>query len=160
VAASYRHLSAALAETYRELGVEAELTQRARGSADSGACYLHATQADLSLGAAKLSGSAQVWGGDAVLQHGSFVRTRDAEAEAEVFILGERGSDRLRTDTATLSDALEHLPSIDEIVRAASGAFERVLGIRLEPGCLTDQERLTAEALALEQVVSKAPRNL
>ena len=31
VAASYRHVSAALAEAYRILGVEAELTQRSRG---------------------------------------------------------------------------------------------------------------------------------
>ena len=89
--ASYRLLCSALAETYRLLGVDAELTARPRGDGSSAACYLHATQADLSLGMAKLSGSAQVWSGDTVLQHGSFTRSRDIEREAAVFRLSPAG---------------------------------------------------------------------
>jgi lipoate-protein ligase A len=153
VAASYRHLSTALAEAYRVLGVDAELTQRPRGSAGSGACYLHATQADLSYGAAKLSGSAQVWSGDAVLQHGSFVRTRDLEAEAEVFRLGERGSASLAASTATLADALGSPPSTDAIADSVASAFEAVLGVRLELAELTAPEALEASVLESEQAI-------
>lgn len=159
VAASYRHLSAALAEAYRSLGIEAELTPRSRGAAASGACYLHTTQADLSLGAAKLSGSAQVWSGDAVLQHGSFVRNRDAEAESEVFRLGERGRESLVASTATLAGSLANAPSIEGIAEAAVRAFESVLGVRLEPGSLTRFECDLAAALTPEHVVRTAPRN-
>lgn len=159
VAASYRHLSAALAEAYRMLGVGAELTARSRGAADSGACYLHATQADLSLGAAKLSGSAQVWSGDAVLQHGSFVRTRDAAAEAEVFRLGGDGADTLSAATATLGDSPGGPPSVDAISNAAVEAFERVLGVSLVPGPLTADERRTAVATTSGFEVATAPRN-
>ncbi|MDP2401547.1 MAG: hypothetical protein Q8M66_06170, partial [Actinomycetota bacterium] len=58
VAASYRYLGAGLVATYRNLGVEADLTARPRDDSRSSACYLHATGADLSVGVAKLSGSA------------------------------------------------------------------------------------------------------
>jgi lipoyl(octanoyl) transferase len=160
VAASYRHLSTALAEAYRVLGVDAELTQRPRGSAGSGACYLHATQADLSYGAAKLSGSAQVWSGDAVLQHGSFVRTRDAAAESEVFLLGEEGRVSLLASTATLADVLGQAPGLPAIADAVARAFETVLAVHLEPGALTDGERRDAAAFAPEQAVLTVPRNL
>lgn len=158
VAASYRHLSAALADAYRYLGVDASLTQRSRGASDSGACYLHATQADLSLGAAKLSGSAQVWTGDAVLQHGSFVRTRDIDAESEVFRLGEKGRGALLASTATLSDALGRTPSVQEVTDAVVGAFQRVLGIGLEPSPLTPEEAARAAVVAPEHSVVVAPR--
>jgi lipoyl(octanoyl) transferase len=160
VAASYRHLSAALAEAYRSLGVEAELTHRARGTAGSGACYLHATQADLSIGAAKLSGSAQVWSGDAVLQHGSLVRTRDAAAESEVFRLGEQGRRSLASSTATLAGVTGASPTFDAIAEAVTEAFESVLGVLLERGESTAAEGRAAEGFEPDHVIRTAPRNL
>ena len=158
VVGSYQYLSAALADAYRTLGVDAELTRRSRGPGGSAACYLHATQADLSLGAAKLSGSAQVWSGDTVLQHGSFVRTRDVEAESEVFMLGEAGRASLATSAITLADALGQAPSIEAIADAVTGAFERVLGIRLEPGPLSADEREHAASTASTFAVHAASR--
>jgi lipoate-protein ligase A len=148
VAASYRHLSAAVAEAYRSLGVPAELTSRPRGRSGAGACYLHATQADLSLGAAKLSGSAQVWHGDAVLQHGSFVISRDVEAEAEVLRAGEGGARALARAAVTLEEALGARPSPDEVAAAAVLGFERVLGVSLQPGELTTVELDRASEVA------------
>jgi lipoate-protein ligase A len=159
VAASYRHLSAALAEAYRTLGVVAELTERQRGRAGSGACYLHATQADLSLGAAKLSGSAQVWKDDAVLQHGCFVVARDIEAESEVFLLDAAGRGELARTTATLSGALDRAPSRDAVVDAVVHAFGHVLGVSLEPGDFSAQEREMAEAWVSEHAIATARRD-
>jgi lipoate-protein ligase A len=156
-AASYRHLSGALAEAYRALGVPAELTARDRGLRGAGACYLHATQADLSLGAAKVSGSAQVWKGDTVLQHGSFVIARDLEAEGEVFALGDDGMADLASGTATLEDALGRRPSFDEIADAVVQAFERTLGIRLESGSLAESEAVDAVGLRGDHQVLMAP---
>ncbi|TDB39047.1 MAG: lipoate--protein ligase family protein [Actinobacteria bacterium] len=146
VSASYKLLCGALATAYRSLGVPAALTARAKGDKGAGACYLHATPADLSLGAAKLSGSAQVWEHESVLQHGSFVRSRDVDAEASVFRLGEGGSGRLRAGTATLTDALGVAPGRESVIAAVRDAFESALGIRLEDGPLTDAERRSAEA--------------
>lgn len=146
VVASYRLLSTALAEAYRRLGVPAELTARPRGSRASGACYLHATHADLSLGSSKLSGSAQVWQGDACLQHGSFVRSRDVDAEARIFRLGAEDAARLRASAATLEDVLGEPPSFEALEEAVVGAFEDALGMTFRHGALTEAE--TAEAVA------------
>lgn len=144
VAASYRHLCAPLRAAYEELGVPAQLTSRPRGDAGSSACYLHATHADLSVGVAKLSGSAQVWSGDTVLQHGSFTRTRDVAREAELFRLSAEEAARLAAVTATLSDILGTAPSRERIAEAVVMGFERELGIRLVEGRPSAAERAQA----------------
>jgi lipoate-protein ligase A len=158
VAASYRHLSAALAEAYLLLGVPAQVTSRSRGEKGAGACYLHATPADLSLGAAKLSGSAQVWKDETVLQHGCFVISRDVEAEAEVFRLDAKRRAALADTTATLEGALAVAPSVDVIAQAVVTAVERVLGVALEPGSFSDDERDVAASAVAEHAVVTAPR--
>lgn len=147
VAASYRRLCAALLEAYRALGVPAQITARPRGHRGSGACYLHATQADLSIGAAKLSGSAQVWLRDSVLQHGSFVRTRDVGREARAFMLDDDAARSLSTAAASLEDLLGVAPDYGRIQEAVVTGFERALGISLVPGRPTTAELRTAEEL-------------
>lgn len=146
-AASYRYLCAALVTAYRELGVGADLTARARGEGSSAACYLHATQADLSLGVLKLSGSAQVWHRDTVLQHGSFARTRDVDREASVFRLGATEARRLAEQTATLGDVLKLVPSIDAIAGAVETGVSRALGVTLRRGGYTEAELTSAVQL-------------
>jgi len=160
VAASYRHLSAALADAYRALGVEAELTARQRGAKGAGACYLHSTQADLSLGAAKLSGSAQVWKDDAVLQHGSFVITRDVAAEADVFRLDEAALSELVRTTATLEGSLGTRPSREAIIEAVTDAVAGRLGVVLEPSEFTRSELDLAASFEPEHVILTAPREV
>jgi lipoate-protein ligase A len=154
VAACYRHLSGALAEAYSALGVPAEVTARTRGEKGSGACYLHATPADLSLGAAKLSGSAQVWKGDAVLQHGCFVISRDVGAEADVFRLDERRREALGSTTATLEGVLGSRPSSEAIAEAVVTAAERVFGVSLEPGEFSEAERSFASCRVEEHAIA------
>lgn len=153
--ASYRHLCGVLARAYELLGVPAELTARPRGSRASAACYLHATPADLSLGAAKLSGSAQVWRGDAVLQHGSFVVSRDVAAEAAVFRLDPAGARQLADSTLTLTEALGEPPSVETIERAVAEAATAVLGIELVPARASDAEARSAAAMAKDHVVQR-----
>jgi len=148
VTASYRLLSGALALAYRKLGIGAELTHHDRVSAPSQACYLATTRADLSLGALKLSGSAQVWKGETVLQHGSFTRSRDVAREAEVFRLDAEESRMLAQHTATMSGVLDSVPSITDIEAAVAEAFAEALAITLAPGDWSPSEaRLAAELL-------------
>ena len=156
-AASYRLLCSALAETYRLLGVDAALTARPRGDGSSAACYLHATPADLSLGLAKLSGSAQVWTADTVLQHGSFPRSRDIAREAAVFRLSPQATRRLAAETTTLADALGEAPSLARIADAAVAGLEAALGVRLEPAPITAEERERAVALLGETLADVIP---
>ncbi|MCE5202994.1 MAG: lipoate--protein ligase family protein [Coriobacteriales bacterium] len=156
VSASYRYLCAALAETYRDLGVPAELTARPRGTPHAAACYLHATNADLSLGAAKLSGSAQVWDRETVLQHGSFVRTRDVTAEVDVFHLDSDAAGELRRVTVTLADALGSAPAIERIVEAVARAVSTTLGVALEPAALSLAEKRRADVFAETFSISRS----
>jgi lipoate-protein ligase A len=158
VAASYRRISAALAEAYRTLGVTAELTTRQRGKAGAGACYLHATQADLSLGAAKLSGSAQVWKDYSVLQHGSFVVARDIQAESKVFRLDREAQGALAATTSTLQEALADRPTYAAISEAVVDAFECTFGVVLERSEMSAAELDQAEEWAPFHVVQSVPR--
>lgn len=145
--ASYRMLCAALVETYRLLGVDAGLTRRERGDSSSQACYMLTSLADVSLGAAKLSGSAQVWSGDTVLQHGSFVRARDLSTEVRIFMLMEAEAAKLAGSTSTLVEALGSAPSYEAIADAAREAFECVLGVELDMGICTESEQAIARGL-------------
>lgn len=140
VAASYRHLCAALAEAYRRLGVDASVTERDRAASSSAACYLTTTRADLSLGAMKLSGSAQVWHGDTVMQHGSFTVSRDVGREARIFRLSAEDAEHLAEGSATIEAVTGRRPALREIQDAVVDAFGDVLGIHIEPGELHEQE--------------------
>ncbi len=147
VVASYRHLAAALAEAFGALGVEAEVTSARRGLPASAACYLATTQADLAVGASKLSGSAQVWDRDAVLQHGSFVVSRDPLLEAALTRLGADQASALETGTCTIEGMTRRRPSAEELREAVVAGFERALGISFEPGSWTGLESERARDL-------------
>lgn len=155
VAASYRHFGAALVAAYVKLGVAAELTDAHRGRKGSPACYLAATQADLSLAGAKLSGSAQVWHEGACLQHGSFVVSRDVAREAAVFGLDADAAAALAEGAVTIEGVTGRRPEEGELVRAVTGAFGDALGIDLEPGVLSpDEEELARTLLPAAGVMS------
>lgn len=149
VSASYRMLCAALVEAYRELGVAADLTGRPRGERAAGACYLHATHADLSFGVAKLSGSAQVWSGTSCLQHGSFVISRDVVREASVFRLEPSGVEALDRSTETILGVLDRRPAEAEMLSGIVTGVARGLGVRLDEDTLT-----TAESEAADELVA------
>jgi lipoate-protein ligase A len=148
VSASYRVLCGGLVEAYREIGVPADLTPRPRGDRGAGACYLHATAADLSLGAAKLSGSAQVWSGASCLQHGSFVISRDAAREARVFRLGEGGAAALDRQTDTITGALGARPEGLALTDALLRGLARGLDVTLGPDTLSASESEDARRCA------------
>lgn len=150
VAASYRMLCGALVDAYRGLGIDAELTSRSRGARGVGACYLHATAADLSLGAAKLSGSAQVWSRESCLQHGSLVLSRDVAREAAAFRLDAAAAEVLAASTRTITDACGSRPEDAALIAAVRSGFESAFGVSLGPGALSLEERAAAAESAAE----------
>ena len=161
--ASYRMLCGGLAEAYRLLGVDAALTARPRGSRSSAACYLHATAADLSLGARKLSGSAQVWFHDSVLQHGSFTISRDIATGGGGVSVVRRGAGASRDGMRSPSTAcsLSHLAE-RPFATPWPREWQRALGVEVVPGVLTDAERRAGAGAARGVRGSRAawnPRN-
>ena len=156
-AASYQQLCSALVESYRELGVDAELTTRDRGESRASACYLQATQADLSVGHRKLSGSAQVWSGSTVLQHGSFAVSRIPGQEVRIFRLDDAQASRLADCVVTLSDVLGYSPSEEAVASAAIEGFERALDLTMVAGELSALEAELATELLVETAAERIP---
>ena len=156
ISASYRYLCRGLVAAYRRLGVDAGFTERPRGSAGSAACYLRTTRADLTVGSAKLAGSAQTWLGKTCLQHGSFTVTRDVARESEIFRLSPDERDKLCNSTATLRDLLDDLPTRDRIAHEIAVGIGEGLGMELKVGELTGEEVQHAESL-LTGVSVEAP---
>lgn len=147
VAASYRYLCQPLARAYQLLGVDAELTERDRAASPSAACYLATTRADLSLGALKLSGSAQVWSGSTVLQHGSFTISRDVAREARIFSLTPDEAEKLKDSAATFESINAPLPTVEQIAEKVIEAFSAELDIEFLVGRATDEELALADSL-------------
>jgi lipoate-protein ligase A len=154
-AASYRHLGEALAAAYRGLGLAVGVVPRSSGRGHSGHCYLHATQADLALGEAKVSGGAQVWSHDHVLQHGSLVISRDTVMEAELFGLDDGEVAALRSTATTIGDVLAVAPSREAVAAALVEAFESMLGVEFRRGDLTREERACADPWIEGHVVAR-----
>ena len=67
------------------------------------ACFAGQQGADLRVGDRKVCGSAQVWRGDAVLQHGSILLHRLSYDETDVLVAAG-GRDALRAATVTLEE--------------------------------------------------------
>jgi lipoate-protein ligase A len=155
---SYAYLSSALVRTYQSLGIEAELTKHRRGDAASSACYLQSTLADLSSGTSKLSGSAQVWLGSTVLQHGSFTRSRDWERERDVFRLTREQLETLRRCTVAIDEVCAQHVDDGSLVAACISGFQTGLGIKLVEGELSALEALYAAQLVAEPLVHAHPR--
>jgi lipoate-protein ligase A len=92
-----------------------------------------------------------VWSGTTVLQHGSFVRSRDVALETRLFRLDAAAQARLEADTVTLHGALGgQAPSIQRIRESVMGGFSAALGIILEPGHWTPLEASIAQELMCE----------
>lgn len=159
---SYAHLCNALVHTYRSLGIEAVLTARDRGDSTSGACYLQTSRADLSYGAAKLAGSAQVWLGSTVMQHGSITLRRDVEREQRVFGLSAEQTANLRAHTITAADVLSSPPpDVDSLIASCIDGFEHGLSISLKRGGLTALEgEHVAQIRASVPMGPDAPRSV
>jgi lipoate-protein ligase A len=140
VKGSYAQIAQALARAYGSFGVDAQVTDGSKGSSSSGACYLATTQADLSVAGRKVSGSAQVWVGSTVLQHGSLLRSRDVETEALVFRLDTAESRALVEHSCDLATLMANPPGIDELRSALIEGFRSAVGVALVPGTLTARE--------------------
>lgn len=154
IAASYRHLCQALVDTYQALGVDAQLTSRDRGEPGASACYLHSTKADLSLDGRKLSGSAQVWSGSTVLQHGSFVNSRNVAREADVFGLDDRQSSDLHAHTGTIEEFVGRRVPDTELISAIRRAFCERFGVELIESGYTPYEAHLVSGLLPYTVVT------
>lgn len=162
ITASYRYLSGGLLKGLQQLGAAAEMTiprgaygQRAKLPA-SAACFDAPSHYELTCGRRKLAGSAQVRRQGVILQHGSILLRFSAATMAGILRLPslkarEEMREMLSLRAVSLEDILGRSVSWQEVYAVLPGAFAAALGIELEAGELTAQEKETAAHLAADK---------
>lgn len=149
---SYVAINRALVAGLRKLGVEAEVAgagagrrPRSGGRDWIGPCFQEAAAGEVVVGGRKLVGSAQRCERRTLLQHGSLLLA--GSQAAVVACLDDGGPDAI--SFTTLTALLGHVPPWQDLTSALGAGFEEVLGIRLVPDRLSDDERARAESLTV-----------
>ena len=159
---SYRRLSRGLLTGLRILGADVFQTQGQKtvNLQQGAACFDTPSNYEITVGGKKLIGSAQVRRRGQILQHGSLPLVGDLDGIFDCLRVSgdesltspprEQGSS-LRPYACTLEQALERSVSFDEAAAALAQGFGDALNLRLEPGDLTEQERVLADHLCQTQ---------
>lgn len=137
---SYRKICAGLVRAISSLGLEAEFVP----------------VNDVVVGGKKISGSAQVRRGTALLQHGTLMYATDLDTLADLLrVPGEKlaahGVASIRERVTTLSIELGRLASRAEVEEAMTSGFSEALGVELEEGEPSEWELAEAERIARER---------
>jgi lipoyl(octanoyl) transferase len=155
VAESCRAIHGAIAAGLSALGIEVTLAARpSAGPSRRGggserrvrptsrrACFDAAASSEIETRGQKLVGSAQRRTRRALLQHGSIPLAGDQSLLAEIWP-GSLGRDR----STSVSAAAGRRVGFDELAAALRSAFERWLGVGLEPAALTEAELAAIDA--------------
>lgn len=140
VIASYRLVCTAVVNTLKKLGVDAEFRPRN----------------DILVGGRKISGSAQIRRGKAVMQHGTLILDYDPQVMFSVLRVPDekvqdKGFDSPEQCVTSLREVMGIIPSPDEVKDVLVRAFEDTFGITLKEGDLTSRERKLVNLLLREK---------
>jgi len=167
---SYRRLSAGLLAGLRMLGADVfqAQTEKALNDQKSAVCFDTPSNYEITVDGKKLIGSAQVRRRGMVLQHGTLPLTGDLGRIFACLPAGKDGSDGtdlpqpdptatdwLLARACTLEQALGRRVSFDAAAQALAQGFASALNLRLEPGQLSEDERVLAERLQREQYANE-----
>jgi len=159
---TYHKLSEALVEGLRTMGIPADLAVLDRGTTSrdprfrQSACFAAPSWYEIVSAGKKIIGSAQSRKNGFILQHGSIPFTFDAvkiircvrTASAEHFA---RAVSALKRKAAGVSEVLGRYVSRDELEKHLILAFRTVLGWKIEPGQMSEEEVALADALEKEK---------
>jgi lipoate---protein ligase len=142
---TYEHICGFLIQGFKALGLDLQLGAAGRTNQRQVNCFASATAADLiGPNGAKLIGSAQVWRGQTVLQHGSIQLKPNSVLQSQVF--------GTKAITCPLASSLAIAQTIDALFNAAEAYF----GITFAPQPLTTEEweaiRVYIKGTAVESV--------
>ena len=147
VSASYQRLSQALLEGLRTAGFPVTVAVATAARARPGpACFDEPATHELLLHGKKVVGSAQVRRFGAVLQHGSIlVSPQVAETLACLSVPVGTADDLARSMEASVGGLNQVIKADPAAIACETArAFERLFGVRFQPGALSRNERETA----------------
>jgi lipoate-protein ligase A len=151
---TYRRLAGALCSALGRLGLHADAREaRAKDPAwrTAAACFAAPSTHEVTVGAEKVVGSAQLRRRGAFLQHGSILLRADPERLARAI-----GLERAPRGYTDLARALGAAPGESAVDRAMVAAFEAEFGARLEPGRPTAVEQERARHLRCSKYLTRA----
>ena len=145
---SYRRLSTGLVCGLERLGVtDLVADQRAGNRRPEGpVCFEVPSDYEITAGARKLVGSAQMRAQSVVLQHGTVPLYGDITRICPL-LAARPDPTRVRARATTVGEMMGRLVTWDEVTEAVVAGFARALNLCLEPGRLTSEERTWAEEL-------------
>jgi lipoate-protein ligase A len=154
---SYSRLAAALVEALRLLNLPVEVHEhdnpvrepgppRTSSKIPNPVCFEVPSPYEITAGGKKLIGSAQARRKEGVLQHGSLPLTGDLRRILQVLAFPNeeartRAASHLLERATTVETALGRVVSWNEAAEVFASAFRSVLGVDLQPGELSLQEK-------------------
>src|SRR5512143_1457555 len=156
---SYNRLACALLAAVRALGLQArsnplspQMSAAGQPGAPNPVCFEVPSAYEITVDHKKLIGSAQARRKEGVLQHGSLPLTGDLARITQALVFSDeegraQAGWRLLARATTVQTALGRDVSWDEAAQAIIRGFERELGLRLEPGDLSQSEQQRAGEL-------------
>ncbi|GAW27833.1 hypothetical protein ULO1_04030 [Carboxydocella sp. ULO1] len=163
---SYLKISRGLLTGLKNLGIDACLAEGKSGTEPaSSACFDAPSRYELTVEGKKLVGSAQTRKQGVVLQHGSIlVRLETEKLFACLRFPSEEMRRRLLSNfhqrAITIGAILGREPEYEELVNAFTAGFSQGLGIELQTGLLTEQEKAQAAMLVAEKYSQESWNNL
>jgi lipoate-protein ligase A len=153
VMASYAVLAKPIVAGLRRLGMHARLVEqggqrRVAPGAPDPMCFAAKARCDIEVGGKKIVGSAQVHHARVILQQNSLPVAVDLERCCQAFGTDPAAPGGMAEAATDLQTALERLVAAGEVIGALRDGFAQALGVRFEPGDLTDAERAEAYAIA------------
>ena len=107
---------------------------------------------DVLVSGSKISGSAQLRRGGAVLHHGTLMVDTDLEAIASLIRPAGGGQKKL----TCLRDVMGRAPPMRSVKDAVSSAFSDLFGVQMAPGQLTEREEAEIKQLIEEKYGSRS----
>lgn len=132
-------------ESLHELGIDASFAEKGRPAtpySKNQACFASSTPYEISVAGKKLLGNAQKLGKKAFLQHGSLLLDMDDQLYSYLLGLEEQ-----EINCYTTMKLEGRLLEREEIIRAMTGCFEKVIGCSLTEGNLSEGEERESERL-------------
>jgi len=154
---SYGRLSAALVRGLDRLGIAGlAADQRAENRRLEGpVCFEAPSDYEITVGGRKLVGSAQMRAQGTVLQHGALPLHGDI-ARICSLLAAHPDPAQVRARATTVEEALGRTVAWEEAADALATGFAEALNLHLEPGALTDAERVWAEELRTDKYTTEA----
>ncbi|TCW41168.1 lipoate--protein ligase family protein [Laceyella sacchari] len=153
VSESYRVISQGLLAGFKRLGLDASLAPpKGRTGEMSSACFDSPSDYELVVSGRKIAGSAQTRQKGIILQHGSILLDMDVEALFEVLLFpSDRVREKLKQAFTDKAVAIRQLADreigLEEVKQAFFEGFGEGMGIQLQTGELTNQEKELAQRL-------------